>query len=40
MPAEGKALDDQVVAAIEHFSENKEYIGVDCLLLFAGGESG
>ena len=40
MPIEGKALDDQVFAAIEHFSENKEYNGVDHLLLCADGEPG
>lgn len=29
VPIEGKSLDDEVVAAIDYFSENKEEKGID-----------
>lgn len=37
MSVEGKALGNQVVAAIERFSDNKEYNGVGWFLLTTWG---
>ena len=39
MSKESQALDDQAVAVLEHCGENKEYKGVDYLLLCMGGEN-